>query len=57
MKHRLFSLFLVLLFFGLCMTHHDESVARSPDDKKADDKRTPGSGPVVLTDEARRIHR
>jgi membrane dipeptidase len=57
MKHRLFALFLVLLFPGLCITHHDQSTARSPDDKKADGKRTPASGPVVLTDEARRIHR
>jgi hypothetical protein len=56
MKHFSFALFFLALL-GLCMTHQHPSAARSPDDKKADSKGAPASGPVVLTDEARRIHR
>jgi membrane dipeptidase len=57
MKQSLSVLFLALLCLGVCMARHNRSSAGSLESGTIDEKRSPASGPVVLTDEARRIHR
>ena len=55
MKRALLALIAALVFLSLCMAHMNQSPARPPEDKKTD--RSSTTGPVVLTDEARQIHR
>ena len=57
MKQSLSVLFLALLCLGVCMARHNRISAGSLESGTIDEKRSPASGPVVLTDEARRIHR